>query len=349
MATAQVNDNTQSRKWLITINNPKDHDFEHDKIKDELNKMDSVDYWCMSDEIGQEGTYHTHLFIYSDGGIRFSTVKRRFPPSHIDKCNGTAVENRNYCYKDGEKYNKDYDSGNYEYIDEKGKLHKGTNYTDTHEEDGIMPVERQGARNDLKAIYDMVKNGISTYEIMDNNPKTLTMIDHIEKARMIINQEKYKNTWRNLEVVYIWGVTGTGKTRSVMERFGYENVYRVTDYDHPFDSYKCQDIVLFEEFRSSLRIDDMLKYLDGYPIELSARYNNKVACFTKVFICTNIDLRNQYRNIQRDEKMTWDAFIRRIHKVKVFTGDDVKEYETKKYLDDEWRFHFGSTPFAEEK
>ena len=79
-----------------------------------------------------------------------------------------------------------------------------------------------------------------------------------------------------------------------MEKYGYQNVYRVTDYDHPFDSYKGQDVIVFEEFRSSLKIQDMLNYLDGYPCELPCRYNNKLACFTKVYIITNISFNQQY-------------------------------------------------------
>ena len=339
---------TQSRKWLVTINNPKEHGFDHDTIKTELSKLDSVVYWCMSDETGTENTYHTHIYIASHSGIRFSTVKRRFKESHIDQCNGTSAENKAYVFKDGEKFNKDAESGEYEYTDAKGKLHKGTNYTDTHEEFGEMPNERQGKRSDLQKVYDMVKDGYSNFEILESNPGCMKLLDKIERTRQVVVQEKFKNTWRDLEVSYIWGVTGAGKTRSVMEQYGYSNVYRVTDYDHPFDGYQCQDVVVFEEFRSSLRIDDMLKYLDGYPVELSARYSNKQACFTKVYIITNIDLRNQYPNIQREETTTWDAFIRRIHSVKVFTGNDVKEYETKKYLEDEWRFHFRKTPFGKE-
>ncbi len=31
---------------------------------------------------------------------------------------------------------------------------------------------------------------------------------------------------------------------------------------------KGQDVIVFEEFRSSLKIQDMLNYLDGYPCEL---------------------------------------------------------------------------------
>ena len=101
-----------------------------------------------------------------------------------------------------------------------------------------------------------------------------------------------------------------------MEQYGYSNVYRVTDYAHPFDGYKGQDVLIFEEFRSSLPIKDMLVYLDGYPVALPCRYANKEACFTKVYILTNIPLEKQYCNIQREEPETWDAFCRRIHHVR---------------------------------
>ena len=103
-----------------------------------------------------------------------------------------------------------------------------------------------------------------------------------------------------------------------MERYGYENVYRVTDYKHPFDTYKGQDILIFEEFHSNIKIQDMLNYLDGYPLDLPCRYNNKVACYTKVYITSNMSLRDQYVNIQREYEETWNAFLRRIGTVKTF-------------------------------
>ena len=50
-----------------------------------------------------------------------------------------------------------------------------------------------------------------------------------------------------------------------MEKHGYSNVYRVTDYQHPFDRYAQEPVICFDEFRSSLMVGDMLDYLDGYP------------------------------------------------------------------------------------
>ena len=98
-----------------------------------------------------------------------------------------------------------------------------------------------------------------------------------------------------------------------MEDYGYDKVFRVTNYEHPFDSYKSEDVIVFEEFRSSLKIEDMLNYLDGYPLRLPCRYADKVACYTKVYIITNIPLEEQYPSVQQNHPETWAAFLRRIN------------------------------------
>lgn len=158
-------------------------------------------------------------------------------------------------------------------------------------------------------------------------------LDKIDRARQLLIEEEYKNTWRDLTVTYIFGLTETGKTRSIMEKYGYSNVFRITDYDHPFDSYKNNSVLIFEEFRSSIKIQNMLNYLDGYPCELPARYNNKTACYLEVYIITNIFLEQQYVNIQVESPETWKAFLRRIDQViwyqdkdTIITYDSVNEY-----------------------
>ncbi len=57
----------------------------------------------------------------------------------------------------------------------------------------------------------------------------------------------------------------------------------------------------------------MLNYLDGYPVELPCRYANKQACYTKVYILSNIPFEQQYPNIQAEQPETWLALKRRIH------------------------------------
>lgn len=299
-----VGETTQSRKWQITINNPLEHGFTHIRIKEELTQLKTLLYWCMCDEIGENGTYHTHVYIALANGVRFNTLKKRFPPAHFELAHGTSPQNRDYIHKEG-KWSKD--------------KKRETNLQDTFEEEGEMPIDRQGARNDLADLYDQIKSGKTNAEIIESNPEFMFNIDKIERARQTIREDQYKDTFRKLEVAYIFGPTGMGKSRSVMEKFGYMNVFRVTDYEHPFDSYKGQEIVVFEEFRSSLKIQDMLNYLDGYPLELPCRYANKVACYTKVYIITNIDLTEQYPSVQEEHPETWQAFLRRIKTVIIYS------------------------------
>ena len=98
--------NTQSRKWLLTINNPSEHGLNHAAIREILEKFKKLDYWCMCDEEGDEcSTLHTHIFIFRQNPIRFSAIKNKFPTAHIDQCRGLSSENRAYVLKDGEKYN----------------------------------------------------------------------------------------------------------------------------------------------------------------------------------------------------------------------------------------------------
>ena len=52
-----------------------------------------------------------------------------------------------------------------------------------------------------------------------------------------------------------------------------------------------------------------------------------MACYTKVYLLSNVDLKEQYRETQREYEETWKAFLRRIHKVKVFTDKGTVEYE----------------------
>ena len=134
----------------------------------------------------------------------------------------------------------------------------------------------------------------------------------------------------DLEVIYISGATGTGKTRYVMENSGYTNVYRVTDYIHPFDSYSTQSVICFDEFRSSINISKMLMYCDIYPVELQARYSNKIACYTTVYIVSNWSLEKQYIESQENDKETWLAFLRRITKVLIFEKNDIHEFSSVK-------------------
>ncbi len=301
-----MNNDTRHRRYLLTINNPLP-EWTHEKIREALGQL-HLQYWAMSDEIGlKERTFHTHIyFVAKTSAIRFSTVKALFPTAHIDPAFGNSQECRDYVAKTGKWVN-----------DEKAATSVGG-----FEEWGELPDEPgQGARTDIAAVYEMIADGMSNAEIMRANPDFAAQISRMDKIRQDILEERYRTTFRKLTVTYIFGPTATGKTRGVMEKHGYGNVYRVTDYGHPFDRYAQEPVTCFDEFRSSLPIGDMLNYLDGYPLALPARYANRVACFETVYIVSNIDLKQQYFNVQDNEPATWKAFLRRIHHVIEYHAD----------------------------
>lgn len=289
---------SKSRKYQLTFNNPVEHGFTHEVIKTTLASFPGMQYWCMCDEIGEQGTPHTHLYLYSPNAILFSTLQQRFLGAHIEAAKGSHRENRDYIRKEGR------------WLDD--AKHE-TNLPETFEESGALPIERDKRESVSSEILSLIQSGSSNAEILVQYPSAMNRLQHIEAARQTLLEERYSNQWRDLEVTYLWGKTGVGKTRSIMEKYGYSRVYRVTNYDHPFDDYKGQDVILFEEFRSSLPIQDMLKYLDGYPLMLPCRYSNKAACFTKVYLVSNIPLSAQYPNVQVSEPETYRAFCRRIN------------------------------------
>lgn len=298
---------SQSRKWQVTLNNPADRGITHEAIKNKIKELKSIQYCCLVDEIGMKtGTPHTHIFLYCSR-LRFSTLKRMFPEGHIEQAYGTVAENRAYILKDGKWAN-----------DPKAD----TSVPGTFEEWGEMPEEPgAGYRTDIAEIYGQIYNGATNAEIMARNPEAAQYINKMDKIRQEILEAEYREKWRNLDVTYIYGPTSTGKTRSVMEKYGYGSTYRVTDYQHPFDRYAQESVLCLDEFRSSLQIGDMLDYLDGYPLALPARYANRQACYETVYIISNIDLKEQYVNVQEKEPETWRAFLRRIHHVVEYRKD----------------------------
>lgn len=289
-----------SRKYQLTINNPTDHGFTREVLHNTLAGLKSCIYWCMCDEIGEQGTLHTHLYLAFRNAAEFSMIQERFYGAHVEIARGSHHENRDYIRKEG-KWQED-------------AKHE-TNLPDTFEESGELPPEPERNQKQTEAIMEMVANGATNAEILREYPTAMTRLSHIEQARQTLNEDKYRDEWRELTVTYLYGDTGTGKTRSVMEHYGYRNVYRITNYDHPFDNYKGEKVIVFEEFRSSLPVADMLKYLDGYPVMLPCRYADKVACFDKVYIISNIPLEQQYLGVQHNEPTTYKAFCRRIHHI----------------------------------
>lgn len=311
-----MTNNTMCRKWQITQNNPLKFDMDHGQIKEKLKAFKNMLYYCMADEIGENGTPHTHIFIICANGVRFSTVKNRFPDAHIEMARGSNNDNVRYIKKEGEKYAEK----------------KETSVPGTFEESGELPPDRQGQRTDLDTLYDVIRSGSNIGEILDDYPEYLLKIDKVEKAIDTLNARKYKTELREVNVSYVYGCPRSGKTSYFFgNKYDFNECYRVSSYEHPFDSYAGEKVLILDEFRSSIKLEFMLNIMDRYPLQLPSRYNNKWASFNEVVIISNMPLMSQYSHIQKSDSITKDmqfqAFLKRINQVYVFNDPETREYE----------------------
>ena len=310
----------KTRKVQLVINNPKEKGLSQENIRQLLNNWVAVSYYCMCDEIGHEGTYHTHIFIAFKDVTRFSTIKNKFPTAHIEFCRGTAKENRDYIRKEGKYEN---------------SKKKETNLPGTFFEFGEIPIERQGQRNDITDQYAMIKNGMSNYEILEQYEGDVD-IDRVKKTRVEVENHKYKYEFRNVKVIYSYGDTGTGKTYSAYKESleAEKEVYKVDEYKNPFDLYDGEEVIILDDWRDTeMSITSMLRLLDIYPLKLACRYAPKIARYQTVYITSNIPLEKCYfSNKHNIDTVTVNAFLRRITEYRVYTGRG--EYNTK-----EIKFH----------
>ena len=301
----------QARKYNLVLNNPEEYGLGHKKICEQMEKLSTVKYFCMSDEIATTGTYHTHLFMYSDSPIQFKTVKNVFPTAHIETAYGTAEDNRTYILKGGKWV-----------TSEKAE----TSVPGTFEEYGIMPSERQEKAPMMVLVMEMVEGGASTSEIIKAFPSLAFKTNDIDVMRQTFLKEKYMKENRNVTVSYLYGATGTGKTRGIYERHPVSDVCRITSYRHGggayFDAYNGQSVLVLEEFQGQIPISDLLTLLDIYPLMLPARYADRVACFTQVYITSNKSLPEIYgHQYIVSEHRTWMALLRRIDEIVEYCED----------------------------
>lgn len=210
-------------------------------------------------EIGEQGTEHIQGVFQFKRSKRFNTLREYFKNNHIEKIHDlkSAVD---YCKKDNDFL-------------EFGKL------------------TSQGQRTDIEEFTEAIIAGYSDIELLTEFPAhTQRFLHNIDKIRQMVLTEFYqKNLRHNLKVVFISGDAGVGKTRYIYERHNISDIYRVCNYENPFDNYKSQRILVLDEYNNQLNIQLLLNILDIYPLLLPARYNDKWACYEQVYVISNYD------------------------------------------------------------
>ena len=166
---------------------------------------------------------------------------------------------------------------------------------------------QQGKRTDLKLIDEAIDNGNSYEEIAMNPLFRHATITHDKYIRQFTNyhymNDRSKRSPLNngmFSVDYIFGSTGTGKTRCIEEFYG-AKCFRVTKEmmatTFAFEGYGGQPVILLDEFESSLPFKQLLEHLDDLPELVNIKGGSAPARWKKVIIASSIPLEEQYKGV----------------------------------------------------
>lgn len=273
----------KSRSWVFTLS-------AKNVSEDELIEKLGGYTWIGQLERGEGGYEHYQGYIENETPIRFSTLKKKFPTIHLEIRKGTPLQAYEYATKEETRIGKVL-----------GNMEK-------------PPEEKKRGRGQiLKSLHERILNGEKVDDIIQTSPEAMPHYRNLRELESVVQRTAARNNkYRDMRVTYLYGETGVGKTRYVYETYDGE-LYRVTDYNNPFDGYNGQKVLVLDEFNSQLPFELMLLLLDVYPTELPARFHNKHAAYDEVWIISNLRLEEMYPSVQQSSPEQWKAFLRRIH------------------------------------
>ena len=125
----------------------------------------------------------------------------------------------------------------------------------------------------------------------DMRPVTGRSLNRLRAIEEAAQKEHWSRTERNVKATYFWGAPRTGKTYWLTHtRYKFGEFYAVTDWKNPWDSYEGQSVLILDEYDAQANFHTLCQILEGYPLELPARYANKWAAWDEVWIVSNISL-----------------------------------------------------------
>lgn len=249
---------SRCRGWCFTINNY------GDGIVDELKtKLAGSVYYCFQREVGEQLTPHIQGYVYYKEVKSFKYMKELGLNAHLSMARGTAEQNRTYCSKPG-----------------------GTDFL----EEGRLPKQgpsksASDKRDELdEAARSLVDKSCRVDDIALSNPglfvvynKGLTALE----SRLI----SPRNPETPVKVYWLFGPTGTGKSKWAMEHF--PQAYWKMGTNHWWDGYQGEETVIIDDYRTGFStFQYLLTVLDRYRMRVEMKGSSIQLAATTFVITT---------------------------------------------------------------
>lgn len=286
--TTEPKKDDKKRQWIGTLNNPSDHGYTPDEFILRIKGMKQFKYLVFQLEEGENKTPHYQFYVAFTNSVRFSTLKKILPESHIDPVKYGNDNAREYCMKEEGRIEGPWEIGEF-----------------------VSDVNRVGRCNKLNKVFKMAMDGCPLKQLLDYDASSVIKhLNQIDSTILKYKSEPFTKEIRQMEVNYIWGNTGTGKTYEFIQDILDGKAYRAMG-NNPFDNYMGQTHLIYDEFGSQIPLKQFLGLTDIYPYELECRYSKRPSCFTKVTIISNDSILEQYKNIQEEHLESYKAFMDR--------------------------------------
>lgn len=204
---------------------------------------------------------HLQGFIFFENPRCFNGLKKQFPTAHWSPGYRTknALCRERYCKKDGNFY-----------------------------ERGDPPS--QGMRTDLEGCHELLKKGGDLKACFDSNfGITCKFYKAFEKYLNLSTLHRKEKP----EIYWLWGDTGTGKTRSAVD---HSESYYIKDNTKWWDGYSHEEVVIFDDFDGRIPIKDMLRYTDRYPVSGETKFGYTPINSACMYITSDISPTEMYAN-----------------------------------------------------
>jgi len=153
--------------------------------------------------------------------------------AHLESAKGTPLQASQYCKKDGD------------FI-----------------EIGELPV--QGKRSDIDTVRDLVKDGKGMREIVD----VATSYQSIKCAEVVLKYKEKKRDFKP-EIFWIWGKSGTGKTRWAYDHYDFEDIHKQPASEPKwFEAYDAHPVVILDEVDCNVSYPLLKELTDRYPMKV---------------------------------------------------------------------------------
>lgn len=293
-------------------------------------------------DIGEED--HIHLFMHFKNSRDIKAVAKalNIAPQYIESWDNGISNGFAYLIHRTKNAENDYQyaatevTANFDYI----------NWVEKFEAKHQRKNKIDSQRNEIEHLLDCLYVGILTREEVEKQlsgceyAKTHKKIEDVWAKRLQnLAEERMKQRkveGQQVEVIWIYGEAGTGKTRFAKEQAAkHDSAYFITGSTRdPFQRYSGEDVIIYDEARPrDIPFSDLLKLLDPYGEDVSApsRYYDKAICAALYYITTPFSPLDFYQEIMgagwETQKDGFDQLLRRLSLIIHMMTDRIEAVE----------------------